>query len=256
MLERISPAISDSVPNSAEDALLHPSSSTSTSTQQNSLITASAPQSLFSDQQILQLRRDLSTKDDEIQFLRNTNQGLIAESDELAAENGRLVQSNQELENECGDLKKRLEKQKVQHEIEVRRLTTKLESVQSKMVEVNALKENLTEPSSKKAYSELKPTQRAAVHKQVSETFGPAINRYVRKRKLSASYLVLDDDEGAIKRVRINFKQHRTYEQLSPSERERVGIMSDLKYIHRTSNESYLSHRSNSTTVGLACSQL
>ena len=76
-----------------------------------------------------------------------------------------------------------------------------------------------------------------------SGTFGPTIDRFVKKRKLSANHLVLDDDSGAQNGVRINFKSRHTYEQLTPGERETVAIMADQKSINRTSNESYLSFR-------------
>lgn len=170
------------------------------------------------DDEISFLRNSNREKDDEILFLRNSNRGLAAENDELVARNACLKDENSKITKEYSDFKKNHEKFKIDSEKEATRMKRKLETVDSVLEEMNADKENLLEPPAKKLYSELKSTQRTVVRKQISGTFGPKLNRFVRKRNLTVSYVIFDDEEG--NHVRVNFKEHLTFDKLTPAGRE------------------------------------
>ena len=122
-------------------------------------------------------------------------------------------------------------------------LREKLTASNAKLAKIDEDNESLLEPAAKKPYHDLKSTQRVVVHREIRGKFGPKLNQFVKKRKLEASHVVFNDVDGIKTQVRINFQRHRTYENLTPFEKEQVRVVSDTNSIHLTSEGTYASHR-------------
>ena len=130
----------------------------------------------------------ISSKDADILFLRRTNNGLTAENNELIDNLKHQRKSYEELSKDHSLLKATHEKFIRSSAKEAAALQSKLEAVTIELDKIKGSSEDFAEPPCKKAYYELQSTQRAAVNKLVRGKFGPKIDGFMKKRKLSASY--------------------------------------------------------------------
>ena len=202
------------------------------------------------NQQLSELRKEIlskdgviSSKDADILFLRRTNNGLTAENNELIGKLSQQQKSYEDLNKDHTLLKATYEKLKRSSAKEEAALQSKLEAVQIELNEIKGTSEDFSEPPCKKAYYKLQSTQRAAVNKLIRGKFGPKIDRFMKKRKISASYLVFNDNEGMRNDIRINFKTPHIFENLTRAERERQEMMSEAKAISPTANNLYSAFR-------------
>ena len=193
--------------------------------------------------EVSQLQSKLAERIAENHFLRSSNSGLRAENDEQLQLIEQLKASLAELRGVNSKLEKTSAQQASAKEKELTELREKLTAANDKLAKIDEDNESLLEPPAKKPYHELKSTQRVVVHQQIRGKFGPKLDRFVNKRKLEASHVIFNDVDGVKSQVRVNFQHHRTFEKLTPFEKERVRVVSDTNSIHLTSEGTYLSHR-------------
>ena len=177
-------------------------------------------------------------KDAEIQFLKSTNSGLLAEIKEL-----------QEYVNYCNlahlDLQKSYTKLQVEAEKDNSNLSSKINVMRLKIDELSVSKGKFIQhhKNSRKPYHELGHAQKSAVHKDLRDNLVPELDTALKKRKLCVDSVVLAHTEGEQSSVKIDIRPKRTFNQLTPIELETVSAMSDTNSLYRTSHAAYASKR-------------
>ena len=205
--------------------------------------TASAVSTEFTSS--LYYETQIREKDDEILFLKRTNEGLLAEIKDFQDYAQYCDTVHSELSKTHTDLQKAYNKLQIVAEKDSSNLHLKLNEMNLKMGEMSASRGKFVQSQarSRKTYHDLCPAQKSVVHKDVRENLVPELDLAFKKRKLEVSQVVLRDSQGNNSTVKIDAQPKHTFDQLSPTELETVSAMSDLKSIHRTSNAAYAANR-------------
>ena len=238
-------AISDNATSDPQDDM----GSTSLHTSPDKFISASesdesAPTASNNCQQSNSLlESQLRGKNDEINFLKSTNQGLLADMKELEEYVHHIHAAHEELMKAHKTLQGSYSKLHLHSEKETDGLQAKLTEMQQKVEELVASNAKFLNSKARKSYHELGSTQKAVVHRQVRETIGPEIDQLMETRQLTAAQVVLEDVNGQKAAIKINMKPLRTFDELTDVERETVAVMSDSNSLHRTSNAAYAAKR-------------
>ena len=238
-------AISDNATSDPQDDM----GSTSLHTSPDKFISASesdesAPTASNNCQQSNSLlESQLRGKNDEINFLKSTNQGLLADMKELEEYVHHIHAAHEELMKAHKTLQGSYSKLHLHSEKETDGLQAKLTEMQQKVEELVASNAKFLNSKARKSYHELGSTQKAVVHRQVRETIGPEIDQLMETRQLTAAQVVLEYVNGQKAAIKINMKPLRTFDELTDVERETVAVMSDSNSLHRTSNAAYAAKR-------------
>ena len=185
----------------------------------------------------------LREKDDEIIFLKNTIRGLQDEIADFELHNRNITAAHLELAKLHKHLQTSHRKLAKDSEKESAEFQAKMNEMQTKVDDITASSGKFLNVKAKKPYHDLKATQKSLVHRQIRNEIAPRIDELLEKRELTVNQVVVQDINGQNPPIKIDTKPHRTFQQLTPLERETVAILSDSNSITRTSFTTYAAKR-------------
>ena len=171
-------------------------------------------------------------------FLTRTKDGLLAETEEQQ----KFVVNSQAV---CVQLKKELANMTKSYATLQKTTgnnsacqTQKIRELQQKLDEIPVPK--FTE--GRKEFHDLKHAQQSVVKREIRDVIGSELDTFLKKRKLSLGYMVLEHVGGEKENIRI-YAHHRKYEELTPIQLETVARITEEKIIQRMADDSYASLR-------------
>ena len=181
-----------------------------------------------------ELHRDLLAQSERIIFLETSLYAVEAEKMTLQGviNNGRIAYG--QIYNAHEQLKTHGVRVCAEYEQKI----TELQS------EVDELRKGKFVESRVKPYKDLGESARTKFKRKFRDAFVSEINEAVKKRGLEVVHVEMRDKNDSEDKIRVNAQKWRTFNELTPLEKQRVEDISDLKSIRRISNSAYAALRS------------
>lgn len=99
------------------------------------------------------------------------------------------------------------------------------------------------EPKVVKPFHDLQSAQKTRVKRKIRDQLSQEMEPLLKQRKLTIGHVVLEHEEGMKENIQVNAHSHRTFENLTAVEREKVADASDEKVVHQMSDATYAAAR-------------